>query len=446
MKIKNPIIKGTLILTFTGIISRFIGFFYRIFLSNQIGAEGMGIYQLISPVYSICFALTTSAIQTSISKFIAEKMSSKKYEEAKDILMIGLSLSVSLSIFAGLFLLRFAVPISSNILGDGRCAPLIRLLAIALPLSSIHSCICGYYYGLKQTAVPAISQLVEQVIRVFSVYLICSIILESGHKITPTVAAYGITFGEAGSMFFCITSISFRARAEKWRHASLSMPLIHLKNIIFLSLPLMLNRLFINLLQSIEAILIPSRLRMNGLSQADALSIYGILTGMSLPFILFPSALTNSVSVMLLPTVAEADATHNSRTLNRVISKTVIFSLSLGIFFTLFFLFTGKLLGNLVFHNEMAGKFILILSWICPFLYLSTTLGSILHGLGKTNITFFNNLSGLSIRILFVLVLIPQFGIIAYLWGLLVSQLSICLLNLAAVKRITISGSLGKTS
>lgn len=406
----------------------------------------MGIYQLISPVYSICFALTTSAIQTSISKFIAEKMSSKKYEEAKDILMIGLTLSVSLSIFAGLFLLKFAVPISSNLLEDGRCAPLIRLLAIALPLASIHSCICGYYYGLKQTVVPAVSQLVEQVIRVFSVYLISCIILEHGREITPTVAAYGIAFGEAGSMLFCCTAISFRAKGEKWKHTSFAMPLTHLKNILWLSFPLMLNRLFINFLQSIEAILIPSRLRMNGLSQANALSLYGILTGMSLPFILFPSALTNSVSVMLLPTVAEADAAHNSRTLKRVINKTVAFSVSLGIFFTLFFLFTGKLLGNLVFHNEMAGKFILILSWICPFLYLSTTLGSILHGLGKTNITFFNNLTGLSIRILFVLLFIPRFGIIAYLWGLLVSQLSICMLNLFAVKRITLSASSQKAA
>ena len=72
---KHMLIRGTLILTITGLVTRIIGFFYRIFLSHTIGAEGMGIYQLIFPIHSICFSLTVAGIQTAISRFLAAKVS-----------------------------------------------------------------------------------------------------------------------------------------------------------------------------------------------------------------------------------------------------------------------------------------------------------------------------------------------------------------------------------
>ena len=86
------------------------------------------------------------------------------------------------------------------------------------------------------------------------------------------------------------------------------------------------------------------------------------------------------------------------------------------------FLFLGRWMGQFLFGNELAGTFIVILGWICPFLYLSTTLHSILNGLGKTTSTFFLNVTGLGIRIGFVLFLIPAAGIKGYLWGILFSQ------------------------
>ena len=70
--LSNPIVNGTLILTFAGGASRFIGFFYRIFLTRTIGAEGLGIYQLICPVLALSYALCCAGFQTAISKLVAE--------------------------------------------------------------------------------------------------------------------------------------------------------------------------------------------------------------------------------------------------------------------------------------------------------------------------------------------------------------------------------------
>jgi len=99
-------------------------------------------------------------------------------------------------------------------------------------------------------------------------------------------------------------------------------------------------------------------------------------------------------------------------------------------------------MGTLIFHNDLAGEFIITLAWICPFLYLSTTLNSILNGLGKTTITLIHSLASIMIRILFVVICIPRFGIQGYLWGILIGQLVITFLNFIVLShfvRISIS-------
>ena len=116
---KNPLITGTLLMTAAGIISRIVGFFYRIFLSRAIGAEALGIYQLIAPVFSMCFALTASAIQTSISKFVGDSIGkcqgdSCGEKRARTYLMIGLILSCTLSIMVGAFIYCNAKPQGSR--------------------------------------------------------------------------------------------------------------------------------------------------------------------------------------------------------------------------------------------------------------------------------------------------------------------------------------------
>ena len=168
--------------------------------------------------------------------------------------------------------------------------------------------------------------------------------------------------------------------------------------------------------------MIPGQLRQFGYSTSESLSVYGILTGMALPMVLFPSVLTNSVSVMLLPAIAEAQEKKEHGYILTLIKRTCFYSLLLGFGCTMMFLFLGRWMGSFLFGNELAGTFIVILGWICPFLYLSTTLHSILNGLGKTTSTFFLNIMGLGIRIGFVLYVIPAAGIKGYLWGLLLSQ------------------------
>ncbi len=172
MSRKHTIIKGTFILTMTGFATRFMGFFYRIFLSHTFGEEGVGLYQLVFPIYALCFSLTCAGIELALSRCIAARMTHGKRKEARELLYTSLFLTVTASLAVTLVLQRYALPIAESFLHEPRCADLLIILSYAFPFASVHSCICGYYFGLKQTGIPAVSQFVEQTARILSVYLL----------------------------------------------------------------------------------------------------------------------------------------------------------------------------------------------------------------------------------------------------------------------------------
>lgn len=457
-KWKNPLVTGTVILTLTGLLSRFIGFFYRIFLSNIFGAEGMGIYQLISPVLALSFALTASGIQTAISKYVASETSTHDYRTSFRTLWAGFVMSMALSIGCAFSIYIYADTIASAFLLEPRTAPLLRIIAVSIPMATVHSCINGYFYGIRKTAIPAISQLSEQIFRVGSVYLIYYFCRQ--HNMTPTIsfAVAGLVIGESASMIVSVVAILSRAHSVfpvGSHHPYQQHPSAHTlfntyrricSKLLCLAVPLSANRLVINLLQSIEAIYIPNRLMAYGLTSADALGVYGVLTGMSMPLILFPSAVTNSISVLLLPIVSEADESGNQGAVRRAIMTSIRYCLLLGFGCTAMFLLLGRTVGQLLFHSELAGSFILTLSFICPFMYIASTLGSILNGLGKTAQTFLYSIVSLLLRLVFVFFTIPVYGIKGYLWGILASQMLQTLLCTVSALHISRGKSSGVTT
>lgn len=424
---KNTIIKGAFVLTVTGLLTRFMGFFFRIFLSHSFGEEQMGLYQLIFPVYTLCFSFSSAGIETALCRCVAGKVSRGKKKEADLLLYLSLIISGSISCILMLLLRKFATPISIFILGDLRCEELIRLMAFSLPFASIHSCICGYYLGLKQIKIPAISQFVEQIFRIATVYFAYEVFLSNGLSVSIQLAVLGLVIGEIVSSLFCLRHYTSESRTN------FSIPLLYRNRrlgteLSALAFPLTATRILTNLLQSVETISIPLFLQKYGYTNAQALSTYGVFTGMALPCILFPSAITNALSTMLLPTVAEIEAESNLSRLKSLIRKVIFFGFGLGSFCGIFFLLLGPLIGSILFNSRLTGDFLRTLAWLCPFLYMNTSLISILNGLGKANHSFLINILSLSIRIFGVWWGISSYGMNGYLHGLLLSQLLVSLL------------------
>ena len=429
---KNQLIKGTLILTLAGLITKILGFFYKIYLSNILGTKNLGIYQLIFPIYSICYTIYAAGIQTAISTLTASSKKNKKYP-----LLAGICLSLLLSTILSSFIYNYADTISAVFLKEKSCMNSLKMLSFVFPFCGVTACINGYFYGLKKTSVPAFTQLIEQVFRLLTFYIVG--VFYSSEVLSCETAVLALIVGEFFSCIFNTISIINSGNINDSYSPKNKISYFYNSNIFSditkLTVPLTSNKLFISILSSVESILIPAMLRRYGMSHSDSLSLYGILTGMSFSIIFFPSTIANSLSVVLLPTVSEADAEGDKSKISNTVSSVIHYCILIGILSVGIFSLFGKDIGIAIFSNQTSGSFISILAWICPFMYINTTLSSVLNGLSKPHITFFNSSIGLFIRIIFLVWLVPLNGIYGYLTGLLVSSILISLLDFITVNK-----------
>lgn len=140
---KSPIIIGTFFLTFSGLITKLIGFFYRIFLSRIFQEEGLGIIGLVSPVMVLAHSMCSAGIQNAITRYVAASKGDKE-GEGFGYLFVGIFLSIALSLLAAWIVFSNATYIALHIIGEIRCVPLLRISALSFPLATVHCCINGY--------------------------------------------------------------------------------------------------------------------------------------------------------------------------------------------------------------------------------------------------------------------------------------------------------------
>lgn len=437
LSLKNPLIKGTLLLTLSGFLTKLIGFFYKIFLSRIFDEEALGIIGLISPVMILVHSFCICGLQNAITRYVSAAKHSKNSDKEYSYLFTGIFISVTLSAICSIIIYCYSYEISVFFLHEPRCHSLLKIAALAFPLSAIHACIDGFFFAHKKTCFPAISMILEQFVRVSIVFLLYQLTLKHGSMLSLAAAGLGIFAGECTSALFSCVFICFYSKSNFFPHSSFfSLPIG--KNLIKLAFPLSLNRICVSILSSFETTQLPHKLTDYGMSASQALSVYGIFSGMAFPLIMFPCALTGSASSLLLPTVAEAQSRHDAKKIRSLILGTIVFCLTLGFGCTLFFYTFANIIGTYLFQSKLAACQIRALSFICPFMYSSGMLNSLLNGLGKTGFTFIFSMISISIRLFFVFFFIPLLGFQGYVYGILCSQICLDLLNILALRRYII--------
>lgn len=419
----NSFITGALILTLAGMLSRVMGFFYRIFLSRTIGEEGMGLYQLSFSIMMLALSLCAMGFQTAISRYTA----SAKEEHKTRYFLAGLVLSLGIAIPISILIYFFSYEIACYFLMQPKCESLLQLIAFSIPFSAIHSCLCGYYLGQQKSSIPALAQLIEKFTQVASVFIIWKLLNFKGESITAFHAVIGTLISEiANVIFMIIIWLTTRKRHNKIRKNPITNSsftfLTCIKQILSMSVPLTVTRLVMSFLQSLEHTMIPNQLCLWGMESSEALSMFGVLTGMAMPFIIFPSSISSSVALMLLPSIASAQSQKDNNHILHTSSLNIQFCLWLGIFSCGVFLLYGNTIGETIFASTLAGHFLKTLSWLCPVFYVVPTMASILNGLGEVKTVFFHNLFSIVIQLLCIFLLMPSFGMTGYFIGLLLSQ------------------------
>lgn len=418
---KNTLLKGTFILSATGILIKILGFIFRIILSRKITAVEIGTFQLTLPIITFCHAISISGFELTISKRTASLSSSEK--RIKNAVQ-----STFFSFLCGticcITLLFSSKLIAKYYLHNEDCEKLLSALAFSIPLSCIHSGFYSYNIGREKALFPALTQLAEQITRILILYLLTK------NKNTAMSAVYATILGEVVSVCLCLLYLLSKKIKKEYFIYSPSLS----KEILSLSFPVSLNRILLCGIQSVEATLIPMMLRIYGYTKSEALSSLGVITGMALPMIMFPTTFISSFSLMMIPKISKNKAYKKS--LKQYTSLNLFISMLFGVFCIVFFISAGASFAALMFNNQTVKQMIRQMCIICPFIFINLTFKCMLNAIDRSYNVLFNNLLSETICLAFIVFLIPKFGITAYITGLIFSQAAGAILSIYSVKKI----------
>lgn len=434
---KKQLITSTIILTFANLFTKFLGFYYRIFMSNAIGSEGMGLYQLIMPIYALAWSITSSGFTTTVSRLTARESAKSETGNLGRIVKQAFVMCLFLSGISSLFLFFGAEEISIKILKDSRTVISLRLLSLAIPFMAAGSCLRGFFMGLQQMQIPALSQVLEQIVRILAIFLLADFFVPLGLNYACFAAVCGIFAGEALSFGFTFFSyLHFKRRKKMIKRPTLSSRGTALL-ILSMALPLSATRITSSLLSAAENILIPGRLQVYGYSTEKALSIYGELTGMAMPLLLLPSAFLMAASTSLVPEITQACASGHSKRVSRTVSAALLFTSVISIGAACFYAVFPQEICYLIYGRKELGELLLPLAFLCPLLYGQTTLSGLLNGLGEHFFLFWSHILSSLVTIGFVWFAMPYYGISAFLAGWFLSLLFTTILAFSRLKKAT---------
>ncbi len=432
---------GALKLTIAGLVVRLMGFANRIFMSNLIGSEGMGLYQLTFPVYSLIILTLTSGVSVTVSGLTAKYKASGRLKECKRSALAGFVVLLVSGTVCGALMAAFARPLATYVLGDSRTALSIALLSPCIPIVASASALKGYFYGMSRVTPTAISQITEQVVRIAFIFIFAGVIAGKDLENACAIITLSSAVGEMANLLVVAVAFALEKRSENNIENYRKLPETSFgkeaAGIVKSSLPVSAGRFVTSMIGTVEAIILPGRFLKGGLNYTASLSMLGKLSGMAMPLITFPTVVTSAMATTLVPAISSALSTGNIKLARERISKSITLSFTMGfLFFGVFSVF-GVPLGALLFPGEKVGVLLQEMSVFCLLLYLQQTLTGILNGLDKQTQSLVSTLAGSAVRLGFLWVAVPIWGVDGYIAGMLAGSALSCGISLLCVVKCT---------
>lgn len=419
---KSSIVRGTFVLSTCGILCRLMGFYFKIYLSDNIGLEMYGLYQMLLPLASLGTCIGLGGLMPVLQRNVAFSLAKKRKDYAVGFLYTTLFISLSIAVLVSLFMFFSSELIAKYIICDNRVIVSVKILSFTIIPACIHECINTYFLGQSKTLIPAISQFIEQLSKIGAVmFIVEKYAIGNSHSLV-TYGIIGILVGEVVSSLFSLFVFLYNNYNNKACLAGTFSPTF------YPALPLFANKLFLHISLSLEAFLTPACLCKSGYSYSDSLSIYGMLSGMAMSLIMLPSTFIGSFSTLLLPKISKNNAINNNQNIAYTIKSALNTCIFTGILCLTEFVLLGNDFSMVLFSNSSIGSYVTVLGWLCPFIYISSVCSSILNGLGKHNSNFFVSLFSILVKILGILTLIPFFSLKGLLLAFLISSILSALL------------------
>ncbi len=434
---KTVFIKNAMILTVSSLVLRFAGIIFKVWLAALIGSEGIGLYQLVFSVYVLAATFATSGISTAVTRLVAEEAALGSKKGTLKILIRSIEISLLVAFLSVAVVYFGAEFIAERVLGDIRAIPALKILPFSLPFMAVSSCVRGYFIARRKATPTAIAQLSEQAIRIILVVLLVKAF--KGYGIAICCSA--VMLGDVISEFLgcLVLGISFLKDSKKLNslNGRSQPPYKIVKKIMDIAAPITSGRYLNSLLRTAENILVPKNLAKFPGSSSSALSQFGMIKGMALPILFFPSAILNSVSTLLIPEMSEAVAKNQKGLVRNSTKKILKLTLLVAFIFAALFFVAGDKIGLLIYKDRSVGFLIKALSPIVPLMYLDSISDGILKGLDQQRYTFFTAVSDSSLRILLICSLLRFSGLRGFIIIMYFSNLFTCLLNVSRLLKIS---------
>ena len=429
---------NALSLTATALIMRIVSVIFNVYVANKAGSEAMGLFSLLGSIYAFSMTVAMAGINLGTTRLVSDALAKDDGQSAKRSTTRAIAVCFVTGAIATLLLLILAKPLSINILGDARAIRPLRILALTLIPVAISSCLSGYFTAVRRVKINASFGIIAQFIKIGATILLLSFFVDLGTE----QACIALVLGGAVAELFSLLLSYLLYLFDRRKLSSQSSPPTKqseslTKKLLGITLPVTFSACIRSALSMFQHILIPKGIHKSGKSWSAALSSYGALHGMALPFLLFPSAFTSAFSGLLIPEISECCAQNDKERLRRTSYR----ALSLSLFFSIgvsgIMLFFSHELGMTIYNNEETALYIRILAPLIPVMYIDSATDAILKGSGHQVYSMNVNIADTLTACIFALTLIPKIGI----WGYIISIYATEILNttLSLIKMFSVS-------
>ena len=428
---KETFIKSTIILIIGGFLTKILGMVIKVITTRLIGIEGMAIYMLILPTFSLFMSLSQFSLPTSISKLVSEDRYNNKnlIFSSLFIIIITTLILVTIIIFSSSF-------IANDLLKDSRCYLPLLCISMVLPFEAISNMLRGYFFGKQKMFPHVVSHILEQIIRLILTIILIPKLLENNIIYAVCFLVLVNLISEALSI---IILLLFMPKEVIIKKEDLLPNKDNIKNILDISIPNTSTRVIGNIGYFLEPIILTTALLASGYSLNYITIEYGIISGYSMPLLLLPGFFTGAISSSLIPVISRSYVNKNMVYIKKKIKQAITLSLLIGLPATLIlFLFPNFFL-NLLYNIDYGANYLRILA--IPFLlyYIELPLSAVLQATNKSNNVMFDNLIGIILKTLVLyFTSLLHIGIYSFIIASSINIITVTLLHFIHIKKLFI--------
>ena len=430
---RQSYLKNAALLTGSDVVLRLAGMGLRIWLANELGGEGMGLYQLVLAVYSLFVTLATAGVSVAATRLMAEELSgpASAHGAARGMLRRLLAAGLVLGLFAAALQLATADLAARLWLGDVRAVGALRVSALGMPWMAVSAVLRGFFIARRHVAPNVFSQLTEQTVRIALVAL--ALTRTEGLAVgVRCMLVLGATAVSEAVSALCMLAFYRRDARSAFAGQKAVRPADPARRLWEILWPVEGGRVLASALHTAENMLVPACLAVyliNAGGRTAALEQYGELKGMALPLLTFPFGLLGSLSVLLMPEITQAHILGQTERLNALLNRmlrlTGYFSALAGVLFWVW----GRPLAQLLYQSADAGFYLETLAPAMPLMYLESMVDGAMKGIGEQKAAFRYSVWDAVLRIGGVAVLLPRYGMRGFLTVILLSSFYTCAAN-----------------